>query len=110
MTLQAIIEGTPEQIRQAEEITGNPATPAVMSGTGSIANLNHGPVILDQLAILMELDAGELNAWEDLDLEAQEEIALLTTDSAPWAMDGKLHDTAAEDLSDETKAKLLKNG
>ena len=32
---------------------------------------------------------------------------MLTVDSAPWAMDQALHDTAAEDLSDRTVAILL---
>ena len=98
--MQAIIEGTPDQIRQAEQLTGSTAVPVVMSQTGAVANLNDGPVILEHLSRQMDLTANEVTPWEDLDLEAQEEIALLTADSAPWVMDGKLHDTAAEDLSE----------
>ena len=33
----------------------------------------------------------KLAEWDDLDQEAQVEIALLTADSAPWAMDQEIH-------------------
>ena len=32
---------------------------------------------------------------------------MLTKESAPWVLDGKIHDNAAEELSAETQAKIL---
>lgn len=104
--MKVIIEGTPEQMKQAAQLTGNPFTPVAVSETGAIANFDHGPAIIEQLELLMDLQPGTLAKWDDLDLEAQHELALLTADSAPWAMDQKLHDTAPEDLSSRTAAML----
>ena len=88
-------------------LTGRPAVPAIMSESGAIANLNHGPAVLDQLAQQMDLHPTEMAQWHDLDQATKEELALLTVDSAPWVLDHRIHDSAADELSAETKNKLL---
>ena len=94
-------------IAEIARITGSCAVPAVMSGSGAIANLNHGPAVLEQIAEQMDLHPTEITAWRNLDQDAREELALLTIDSAPWVLDSRIHDSAADELSDKTKAKLL---
>ena len=95
-------------IAEIARITGSCAVPAVMSGSGAIANLNHGPAVLEQIAEQMDLHPTEITAWHHLDQAGQEELALLTADSAPWVLNNRIHDSAADELSDETKAKLLR--
>ena len=49
---------------------------------------------------MMDPQPESMPPWETLDYQTQSELALLTVDSAPWAMDQKLHDTAALDTRD----------
>lgn len=102
-----VIDATPGQLAQIRRITGNQPIPAAVAESESIVNLNFGPTILEQLADLLDVHWSKLPCWDHLDRQTQEELAMLTADSAPWAMDRELHDTAAEDLSERTRAILL---
>ena len=105
--MHVLVDATPEQIRQIQAITGNDPIPAVMTETGSIVNMNLGPSVLEQLADYLGVHWSKLPTWDNLDRQTQEELAMLTADSAPWAMDQELHDSAAEGLSERTRAILL---
>lgn len=105
--MHVVIDATPAQLEQIRHITGSEPMPVVLAESGSIVNLNFGPAILEQLADLLDVHWSKLPCWDNLDRQIQEEVAMLAADSAPWAMDRKLHDTAAEDLSERTRAILL---
>ena len=105
--MHVLIDATPAQLEEIRRITGSEPIPAADAESGAIVNMNFGPVVLEQLADLLEVHWTKLPAWDKLDGQTQEELAMLTADSAPWAMDRALHDTAAEDLSERTRAILL---
>lgn len=105
--MHVLVEATEDQLEQIIQITGTEPIPAALAESGAIANLNFGPAILEQLAPHLGVHWSKMPSWEKLDRQTQQELAILTVDSAPWAMDQALHDTAAEDLSDRTVAILL---
>ena len=104
--MRVLVEIRPEQLPELRTLTASEPIPAALADTGAIVNLQLGPVVLEQLALQLDVHWPELPRWDSLDLQTQTELALLTADPAPWAMDQKLHDTAAEDLSQRTMALL----
>ncbi len=106
-----MMQATDRQVSIVENIIGKRLTPISISGSGSVANHDHGPAVLSQLrediSHTTGVTADSMTRWQDLDRQAQNEIALITADSAPWAMYKRIHDSAAEDLSPETYQKIL---
>ena len=110
--MHVLLETSHQKVPMLEHLSGSAAVPvAISKGTGNIANLNHGPLVLDQVREqFAECKCGnihQLAEWSDLDHETRRELAMLTKESAPWVLDGKIHHNAAEELSAETQAKIL---
>ena len=110
--MHVLLQTSQQKVPMLEHLSGSTAVPvAISKGTGNIANLNHGPLVLDQVREqFAECKCGnihQLAEWTDLDHETRRELAMLTKESAPWVLDGKIHHNAAEELSAETQAKIL---
>ena len=66
-TVQAVIEGTPEQVARAEEMTGREAIPVIITGGGGIVPTALGPGLLELLAGWAEVPVGRMKGWEELE-------------------------------------------
>ena len=104
--MHLIVEIEPHQLRHLRRLTSNEPIPVALSETGAAASFALGPAVLDQLTDQLALDPAHTPAWDDLDMQTKTELVMLTNDSAPWAMDQRLHDTAGEDLSEHALAQL----
>ena len=97
-TVQAVIEGTPEQVARAEEMTGRKAIPVIVAEGGEIVPEALGPGLLGRLARHAGTPLRRMKGWEELEKTERERLLSLTVNSAPWAMDREIPDEAFDEM------------